>query len=199
VAVHTTKYVRLLLATGSVIISAWALASDPERRYNVCMEYPDGFIFPEGHPPSPYDYPVPVMKGGEPGTALLPEDLRLCAIGWIERKGFATGSVPDGCLEALVTGHPDKIVSDGTRGIHTCTLCGQMLPRLQWHDRVLQLTGHGHYLVQVEGIVYMAPELLLHYICDHSYCPPQEFVHATVRGEFLSAEDLEIRSGTEAV
>jgi hypothetical protein len=40
--------------------------------------------------------------------------------------------------------------------------------------------------------VYMAPELLLHYICQHSYCPPQEFVRATIQGVFLGADDLEI-------
>ncbi len=156
------------------------------------MEYPDLFVFPKDHPPSPYDHPVPVLKDGEFGSALLPDGLRLCAVGWIERPGFATGQVPDDCIEALIAAHPTKIVRDGTRGIHTCMLCGEELPLLQWRDQAVQLKGHGHYLVRVHNTVYMAPELLLHYISDHRYCPPQEFVHATIHGEFLRADDLEI-------
>jgi hypothetical protein len=164
------------------------------------MEYPDLFIFPEGHPPSPYDHPVPggqrlavpYYRDGTRSSLVLKEGLRLCAVGWLERPGFATGQVPDVCIEALVEAHSAKIVMDGTRGIHDCTLCGKSLPQLQWRDRVVQLKGHGHYLLQMEKTVYIAPELLLHYICDHSYCPPDEFVRAMVHGVFLGVDDLEI-------
>ena len=104
-----------------------------------------------------------------------------------------TGQVPDDCIEALIAAHPTKIVMDGTRGIHTCTLCGKGLPQFQWRDQTIQLKGHGHYLVRVEKTVYIAPELLLHYISEHRYCPPQEFVHATIHGGFLGPDDLEIR------
>ena len=164
------------------------------------MEYPDLFVFPAGHPPSPYDHPVPggqrldvpYYEDGKQSSLVLKEGLRLCAVGWIEKPGFATGQVPADCIEALVAAHTTKIVRDGIRGIHTCTLCGEDLPLLRWHDQAIQLKGHGHYLVRAEKTVYMAPELLLHYISDHGYCPPQQFVRATICGEFLGPDDLEI-------
>ena len=169
------------------------------------MEYPDLFLFPEGHPPSPYDHPVPggqalavpYYKDGKPSHLVLQKGLQLCAVGWLERPGFTHGPVPDACIQALVAAHATQVVGDGTRGIHTCTLCGEHLPRVQWRDQPLQLKGHGHYLVQMGETVYMAPELLLHYICEHSYCPPKEFVQATIRGSFLGPDDLEIEWGSE--
>jgi hypothetical protein len=36
----------------------------------------------------------------------------------------------------------------------------------------------------------MIPALILHYILDHRYRPPQEFLEATVAGEFLRPEQL---------
>ena len=164
------------------------------------MEYPDLFVFPEGHPPSPYEFPVPggqatavpYYKDGKASHLVLKEGLQLSAVGWLERPGFTTGQTPDACIGALVAAHATRIVRDGTRGIHTCTLCGEHLPQLQWRDQAVQLKGHGHYLIQMSKTVYMAPELLLHYIYHHAYCPPQEFVGATIHGLFLGAEDLEI-------
>jgi hypothetical protein len=161
------------------------------------MEYADLYVFPEDHPPSPYEHPVTIFRtvGGshnQGGDLTLPAGLCLCAIGWLERPGFATGQVPEDCIQALVAAHPGKIVSDGTRGIHTCTLCGESLPQMRWRNRTVQLKGHGHYLVRMEKKVYMAPELLLHYLSEHRYSPPQEFVLATIQGEFLGVDDLEV-------
>ena len=164
------------------------------------LEYPDLFVFAAGHPPSPYDHPVPGGQGlavpycqdGKYSSLVLQKGLRLYAVGWLERPGFVTGHVPDVCVEALVAAHATKIVSDGTRGIHTCTLCGEILPQLQWRDQTIQLQGHGHYLIQMDKTVYIAPELLLHYIREHSYCPPQEFLRGTIHGAFLGVDDLEI-------
>jgi len=164
------------------------------------MEYPDLFVFPEGHPPSPYDHPVPggqclkvpYYADGRRSSLVLRAGLSLCAVGWLERPGFAVGHAPDGCIEALAAAHPTKIVMDGTRGIHSCTLCGVTLPEVQWRGRAFHLKGHGHYLVQMDKTVYIAPELLLHYMYAHAYRPPEEFVRAALHGAFLGADDLEV-------
>lgn len=34
-----------------------------------------------------------------------------------------------------------------------------------------------------EGVVYRAPDLVLHYVAQHSYAPPPEFVNAVVEAE----------------
>ena len=154
------------------------------------MKYEDLYEFPEGHPPSPYEIPVYVFGVGE---LWLPEGLPLYAIGWIEETGFATGDIPGECVDALVAAYPDKIVSDGTRGWHTCTFCEVLEPGIKWNGEEFSVKGYGHYLVRYENAVYMAPALLLHYILDHNYLPPKEFTDAVINGAFLTTEDLEVR------
>jgi hypothetical protein len=154
------------------------------------MEYDDLHVFPDDHPPTPYGKPAHIIKIGD---GFLPKGLRLCAVGWIEKPGFSTGAVPDDCIEALVVAHAKAIVRDGTRGIHSCAICSRTRPRIRWRDQTVHLLGYGHYLVQLGEMVYMAPELLLHYIRGHRYRPPDEFVEATIRGRFLTEDDLDIQ------
>ena len=56
------------------------------------MKYDDLYTFPEGHPPSPYDFPVSIFNIGE---VYIPADLQLFAVGWIEEAGFTTDAVPE--------------------------------------------------------------------------------------------------------
>jgi hypothetical protein len=157
------------------------------------MKYEDLYKFPEGYPPSPYEKPVMIFNVGE---VYLPTDLQLFAVGWIEEAGFTTGAVPEEFVEALVAAYPTKIVPDGTRGWHTCTLCHVVMPKVEWKGKEVDVAGYGHYLVRYEQAVYMAPALILHYILDHHYRPPQIFIDAVINGRFLTTDDLEIkRSG----
>lgn len=151
------------------------------------MELSDLHEFPKNHPPSPYGKPVLVVKVGD---GVLPDGITLRAVGWLERPGFTTGTIPKDCITALVEGLRVGIFSDGTRGIHTCTLCGKTMPEIKWKGRQIRLQGHGHYLVRQGQIVYMAPSLLLHYILDHGYRPPDEFLDAVWRGCFLTEQHL---------
>ena len=154
------------------------------------MKYQDLHKFPEGHPPSPYEFPVSIFNVGE---VYLPAELQLFAVGWIEEAGFTTGAVPEECIEALIAAYPTKIIPDGTRGWHTCTLCEVEIPEIEWEGKKVDISGYGHYLVRYEKAVYMAPALLLHYILDHHYCPPQIFIDAVIKGKFLTTDDLEIK------
>ena len=154
------------------------------------MKYPDLYKFPEGHPPSPYERPVRILNVGE---VYLPAGLQLFAVGWIEEAGFTTGAVPDECIEALIAAYPTKIIPDGTRGLHTCTFCEVEMPKSEWKAKKVEVIGYGHYLVRYEKAVYMAPALLLHYILDHQYRPPQIFIDAVLKGKFLTTNDLEIK------
>ena len=157
------------------------------------MRYQDLYKFPEGHPPSPYDLPVNILNVGD---VYLPDDLQLFAVGWIEEAGFTTGAVPDGCIEALIAAYPDKQIPDGTRGWHTCTLCDEEMPEVLWKGKTVEVSGYGHYLVHYGEAVYMAPALLLHYIIDHHYCPPQIFIDAVTKGKFLTTNDLVVKDGS---
>ncbi len=63
-------------------------------------------------------------------------------------------------------------------------------PTVSWRERELQLYGHGHYLVKYRETVYMCPALILHYILDHRYKPPDAFVRAVIHGNFFEESDL---------
>jgi hypothetical protein len=157
------------------------------------MEFLDLYRFPPGHPPSPFDHAVEIVRDRCVGVGLLPSGLALCAVGWLERMGFPTGEVPQACIDALIAAHAKAIISDGTHGWHEGTLCDRRQPPqpLEELECAIELRGRGHYLVLCDGAVYMAPELLLHYILKHHYCPPQEFVDAVLRGRFITVGDLD--------
>ena len=103
-------------------------------------------------------------------------------------------------MDQLLAAYEAKaIFPDGTAGWHDCEICpgpeawysgGEVGPVIRWRGREVRLYGHGHYLLQNGVISYMAPALLLHYILDHGYQPPQVFLEATSIGVFLRPGDL---------
>jgi len=129
-----------------------------------------------------------------------PAGLTLLSVGWLGRDVPSTGDVPTECIDRLVDAYAArKFVSDGSHGWHDCEICttkeqhcpgGKTGPIIRWRERDLRLYGHGHHLVKLGSIVYMCPVLTLHYILDHKYQPPQEFVTAVVQGVFLTDDDL---------
>ena len=154
------------------------------------MEFPDLQKFPQGHPPSPYNHPVRIIWVGE---GMLPKGNTLKAVGWLENEGYEKGYPGDRFVRTVIKHTPDSLFSDGTRGGHCCSLCDKgSRPWVYWKTKRIRLNGHGHYLIRKGKAVYMAPSLLLHYVVSHEYLPPEEFIHATIHGEFLSEEDLEI-------
>ena len=157
------------------------------------MIYQDLYKFPEGHPPSPYEFPLTIFNVGE---VHLPQGLQLFAVGWLEESDFPTGTLPDEFVEALIAAYPSKIVPDGTRGWHTCTLCGVELHEVEWKGKKIDVPGHGHFLVRYGNAVYMAPALILHYMLDHHYRPPQIFIDAVIHGKFLTIHDLEVKQNS---
>lgn len=122
------------------------------------------------------------------GIGKLPPDLQLLAVGWLGNQVPSSGPVPDKVIEFLFDAYEDKrILSDGYMGFHVCEVCiarrvKVILPTVKWKNRSLRLYGHGHHLIQYEKKVYMCPALILHYILDHGYQPPSEFMEAIEKG-----------------
>jgi hypothetical protein len=162
------------------------------------MLIPDLQEFPSAYPPTPYGCPLPILRGGEFGSGLLPAGTVLCAVGWLGDQVPSSGDTREECINRLMLAY-ERILSEGTRGSHGCEICttknqhapgGRIGPVIHWRGRALQLYGHGHYLIRSLNVVYMAPALVLHYILEHHYRPPDEFVDAVVVGAFLTPEDL---------
>ena len=164
------------------------------------MKIPDLTVFPSGHHPSPYNFPLPLKSGEKWGIGRLPEGSTLLAIGWLGDSVTSKGPVEDEVVDALLQAYESNaIFSDGTAGWHDCELCpgpeawysdGKVGPVIIWRGRRVRLYGHGHYLLRQGSVVYIAPALILHYILDHGYQPPEEFIIAAASGEFLRPDHL---------
>jgi hypothetical protein len=164
------------------------------------MHVPDLLRFPDGHPPSPYPVPIPLERDEIWGTGRLEDRLLLLAIGWLGDSVPTSGPVPAEVVDALLSAYQRRaIVSDGFAGWHDCELCpgpgawyhdGEVGPVIHWQGQAQRPFGHGHYLVRAGDIVFMAPALLLHYILDHGYRPPDQFLSAVSPNSFLTTEDL---------
>jgi hypothetical protein len=89
------------------------------------------------------------------------------SIGWLE-KGyyFQTGNTPWRFLRKLRWLSRD--IKNPMWGFHKCEFCG-------WAK------GNGEiHVVGADGITYVAPQLVVHYIATHKYRPPQQFIDAAV-------------------
>jgi hypothetical protein len=94
------------------------------------------------------------------------------AIGWLERgRSFPTGSVDQRFLAVLqkhVEG-PGRWLAVVSCGVHFCDLGG--CPRAG---------GSQYVIIPSATCLYVAPDLVVHYIADHRYSPPNEFVAAVL-------------------
>ena len=104
----------------------------------------------------------------------------LLAVGWLEHPhDYVRGETPPGLvdkLDELVAAAHESQSSYNFRGLHRCSHCeaanvgGESLER-----------SHVNLFVPGQGVVYIAPSGIRHYIEVHSYLPPSTFVDAVMR------------------
>jgi len=102
----------------------------------------------------------------------------LLAVGWLEHpNAFPTGAIDDAViskLKALVEQARGRM--DSFLGMMDCTFC-----------RAANLPGPGpiwsqeNVFIPGTNAVYVAPGGIIHYIEQHSYCPPSEFLQAVLQ------------------
>ncbi|MBW1599621.1 hypothetical protein [Streptomyces sp. JJ38] len=101
-------------------------------------------------------------------------------IGWLDgHHPFTTGDTPPALLGVLISlaRNPTNVY----RGIHFCELCPTFseAQKSLRHDGAFLGTGEIR-VVGRQGIEYAAPCMIIHYISDHNYLPPEEFIEATL-------------------
>ena len=104
-------------------------------------------------------------------------------VGWLAQgQAYETGEVPGQALKVLrkLAATPVNLC----RGFHNCELCPRA-PRN--HKGFVQpkpaTTGNGEVRVRgTDGLTYVAPSLIVHYIEVHRYRPPPAFIDAVVAG-----------------
>lgn len=119
------------------------------------------------------------------GDRLYPEDVEVFNVGWLGTgHDFPTyeGDPDPEFMRNLITLAADHS-TNATRGIHGCDLphrdeTENYQDDAVYGDRTLFL-GHAEiHLVAADGRWLAAPTLVVHYVRDHRYQPPEEFVEA---------------------
>jgi hypothetical protein len=111
-----------------------------------------------------------------------PQSGRALNVGWIGRSAaFTRGDVASGVLRRLIELAASPAAVE--RGLHYCELCDVDSPvridtSLSPKGRVSLGTGEIRVLSDDGAATYCAPTLIVHYILDHGYCPPDDFVQA---------------------
>ena len=112
----------------------------------------------------------------------------LVAVGWLEPgQSFTTGPVPETFLNRLVELTKvavQKRTVGCMMGFHRCGICkekGLYTERaLKIGEKTIQVGQRNLFVPGSGGSVYVAPSLIIHYIVEHQYCPPEVFQEAVM-------------------
>jgi len=122
----------------------------------------------------------------------VPPTARVYAVGWLGDTVESRGGTPEACIRVLLRAYAaGHRFSDGTMGSHTCEVCGPTLPPrgyhhpFAWNGIRTTLYGHGHHIVVHGQAAFVCPALILHYIVEHQYRPPAQFIDAVLMGHVL--------------
>lgn len=111
-------------------------------------------------------------------------------VGWLD----ATHTFPKGSVESRVA-EKMKLLAEKPvelyRGKHICELCaappdlekttrsnGVIDPNCSWIRWVDQRSSNGEIRVRYGKVTFAAPVLIVHYIEEHGYLPPADFLKA---------------------
>jgi hypothetical protein len=98
----------------------------------------------------------------------FPGEAKLVAVGWLERgKPYAAGQGDRRVYDALLEMRRNPWQPFVSMGTHECELC-------QFEGE----RGAANLFVPADGVIYVSPELIVHYINAHGYAPPDVFCRA---------------------
>jgi len=87
-------------------------------------------------------------------------------IGWIGKEIPEIGDVSDEFIKKLEEVElSDEFTAERHKGFHRCEICGKIMG-----SSVKKISGNGK--------CYKFPSQVSHYVKDHNYKPPQEFIEA---------------------
>jgi hypothetical protein len=108
------------------------------------------------------------------------------AVGWLHPDHpYSRGEVSAEFLERLKKfaaqsrASAEALYFGASGGLHTCELCGRA------HDI-------GSFGVPGGDLLFIAPPMVVHYIEQHGYCPPPEFVAAVLRSPLPETDEYQL-------
>jgi hypothetical protein len=129
---------------------------------------------------------VSYAPDGEPFTLAFgcEAESDLIAVGWLDAGfPFQQGEVPSAFIDRLREKCRDDWVNR-TRGLHRCTLCPEppkdvLLPQKTtvWSEGGDFVVGGAEIRIEgPSGTRYASPDMIIHYVEEHGYCPPDDFI-----------------------
>jgi hypothetical protein len=85
------------------------------------------------------------------------------SIGWLGDHVPNHGTVGHAALAAIKYFRTAHRRGDPFRGIHLCEICRKVI-------------GREEFFIDLDSVRYVLPQMVLHYIEDHGYAPPEEFL-----------------------
>lgn len=158
----------------------------------------------------------PDLSPFEYGSIHVNMDGDVVNVGWLDAAhDYQKGDVSDAFLDRLWTFCQWSVLQ--ARGYHACNLC-QPIPYQedeifigQYGDEIVEVTSYqplikiqrgdeivklGNAQLRVFGLndrVYAAPNLIYHYVTEHRYQPPMEFIEAVLRSPLPNSPEYEAR------
>jgi predicted nucleic-acid-binding Zn-ribbon protein len=107
----------------------------------------------------------------------------LKAVGWLNGDhDFTTGRVSQDFFDRLNELMEIAWQPLHSMGCHVCELC-------QFSEYEKTATGQKNIFIPFDGAIFVAPELILHYINVHHYLPPNVFVEAVMKCPTMGSMD----------
>ncbi len=113
-------------------------------------------------------------------------NLPIFNIGWLGKGApFSQGNVDEFFINKLIAIYRRERVNI-TRSIYPCPFCFQSYDSILDYDGIL-LEDQKNEILGISEIwlpnkqntkVFVSPDLIIHYIRDHGYLPPQEYIDA---------------------
>ena len=105
-------------------------------------------------------------------------------VGWLE-KGHRFPTQPPS-VDFLRRLWPFcKLALVQMRGFHVCHFCAPVkvgVPKFEFEGETIGFGSAEIRVISSSGKIYAAPNLLFHYVRDHHYAPPEEFIAAVLSG-----------------
>jgi len=108
-------------------------------------------------------------------------------VGWLDREhNFPTQQPTEEFLDCLWNFCKHCVVK--TRGFHRCELCSDEFSNFEQRKTEKLLLGTAEIRVISNDRVYASPTLIYHYVSQHHYKPPDDFIKAVIDGPSPTAD-----------
>lgn len=98
-------------------------------------------------------------------------------VGWLSAsEEFPKGKVPKLAIDKLLAVMEARQDVRQMRGIYPCPICGKSKIMLQTSTRPILLGMSEIWIPAGAGKIYASPSLIIHFIMEHQYQPPQIYI-----------------------